>query len=129
MSAVRHFDTAPEMKLRRALWAEGLRYRVHRRIAHAKPDVAFVAARVAVFVDGCFWHGCPRHYTPPNNNAEFWRQKLESNITRDQRNSRELTEAGWCVLRFWECEVRHELRCVVERVHEAVERRPPLRAV
>jgi DNA mismatch endonuclease (patch repair protein) len=70
-----------------------------------KPDFVFVSARTAVFVDGCFWHGCPTHATQPKNNAEFWRRKIAANITRDRRVNRELRSRGWHVLRIWE----HEL--------------------
>lgn len=123
MQAVRREDTAPERRLRRALWRAGLRYRKQRRIAGAKPDFSFVGRKVAVFVDGCFWHGCPDHYKPPVSNRDYWVAKVERNRARDRRNDRELEEAEWTVLRFWECEVRHDLSAVVERVREALSMR------
>jgi DNA mismatch endonuclease (patch repair protein) len=71
-----------------------------------RPDFVFPAARLAVFVDGCFWHGCPKHYTKPANNRDFWRRKLEANRARDRRVNRELKRLGWHILRIWE----HDLR-------------------
>lgn len=120
MSAVGSEDTAVEMRLRRALWHSGLRYRIHEEMAGTKPDIVFRGPNVAVFVDGCFWHGCPEHYTAPENNAHYWREKLESNRERDRRDNRDLRKAGWTVLRFWECEVNEELERVVEEVRRAV---------
>lgn len=71
-----------------------------------RPDFVFPVARLAVFVDGCFWHGCPRHYTKPANNRDFWRRKLEANRARDRLVNRELKRLGWRILRIWE----HDLR-------------------
>lgn len=120
MRAVGHFNTAAEMKVRRASWKSGLRYRVHPRIGRTRPDFAFMGARVAVFIDGCFWHGCPQHYSAPRTNESFWREKLRGNQERDRRNNRELADRGWRVLRFWECEVNSNLAGVVERIVDAV---------
>ena len=101
-------DTKPELELRRALFARGLRYRVDapdrsRQYAGAA-DIVFAAAKVAVFVDGCFWHGCPDHATWPKANEEFWREKIETNRLRDRDTDRRLAEAGWSVVRVWEHE-------------------------
>lgn len=120
MSAIGHFDTTVEMRLRRALWRSGLRYRVHVRVVGVRPDIVFRRRKVAVFVDGCFWHGCPRHYSPPVGNSEFWRLKLEKNRARDRRNVLDLEAAGWKVLRFWECEVNGDLDRVVATIVAAV---------
>ena len=96
-------DTAPELAVRRALFAAGHRYRVHRRIQLAelsvRPDIVFVRARVAVFIDGCFWHGCPAHGTQPKANAGYWGPKLERNQRRDRRNTAALISAGCQVVR------------------------------
>lgn len=109
MSSVGSADTEPEMILRRWLWSKGLRYRVHDKVAGVQPDLVFRGPEVAVFVDGCFWHGCPKHYTAPKNNAEYWQEKLRRNRKRDRSDTRRLNEAGWTVLRFWECEIREEV--------------------
>jgi DNA mismatch endonuclease (patch repair protein) len=97
-------DTGPEIALRRALTALGLRYRLHRRDLPGTPDIVFVRARVAVFVDGCFWHGCPDHGMMPKANREWWRVKLEANRIRDERKDRALVEAGWFPRHVWEHE-------------------------
>jgi DNA mismatch endonuclease (patch repair protein) len=99
-------DTKPELAVRRALHARGLRYRVDFPIRtdgrSVRPDVVFTRARVAVFVDGCFWHGCPLHATYPKRNAEYWIPKLRANRKRDEAANERLVAAGWTVLRFWE---------------------------
>lgn len=100
-------DTTPERRLRSALHRRGLRYRVHRRVEpdlRATVDVTFGGARVAVFVDGCFWHRCPLHSTLPKANREWWSQKLADNVDRDRRVDSALTQKGWRVLRIWEHE-------------------------
>lgn len=122
MARVRSKDTGSELTLRKAVWKEGLRYRLHTRLP-GTPDLAFPGARVAIFVDGCFWHGCPDHYTRPVRNAEFWRAKLKRNRDRDKRVDRELKAAGWLVVRIWEHELRDDLSVCVRRVHRAVSRR------
>jgi DNA mismatch endonuclease (patch repair protein) len=121
MRSVRTRDTAPEIRLRRALWKAGLRYRTRARIERAQPDIAFLGLRVAVFVDGCFWHGCPVHYTKPAENAAFWLAKIEKNRARDARNNQALERLGWKVLRFWECEVEKELDGVVNRIQASLQ--------
>jgi len=95
-------DTVPEVRIRRLFHARGLRYRLHYPIdgMRSKPDVAFVSARLAIYVDGCFWHGCKRHGTRPKRNADAWAAKISANRERDVRVSRELQERGWSVLRF-----------------------------
>lgn len=108
MKGNRKRDTAPERALRSALFARGLRYRVDHPIRAAegvrpiRADVVFVAARLAVFVDGCFWHGCPDHGTRPTRNSHYWDAKLQRNVERDRRHDLLLAEAGWTVVRIWE---------------------------
>jgi len=104
MSRQRRTGTAPEMALRRALHARGLRFRVHRRIGTTRPDVVFTRARIAVFVMGDFWHSCPRHATRPKANADWWAAKLAANTARDEHQRDELHAAGWLVVWVWECE-------------------------
>ena len=98
-------DTLPELAVRRLLHAQGLRYRVdlaplkgYRRRA----DVVFTKARIAVFIDGCFWHGCPQHYRVPGTNAGYWEPKIARNVERDAETTVALMDAGWRVLRYWE---------------------------
>ncbi|MFC9581842.1 very short patch repair endonuclease [Streptomyces yangpuensis] len=107
-------DTAQEVAVRRLLHASGLRYRVNFPVPGIRRrtiDIAFTRARIAVFLDGCFWHGCPEHATHPKANAEWWRAKLEKNMSRDRETTAHLESAGWTVLRFWE----HELPETVAR--------------
>ncbi|MGW2665646.1 very short patch repair endonuclease [Nocardia tengchongensis] len=107
MRANRGKDTAPEMALRKLLYQRALRYRVNARpLSNLKrsADVVFPRDRVAVFVDGCFWHGCPEHYRPSAKNAEFWEEKIEANRARDLDTNRALVDAGWVVVRVWEHE-------------------------
>jgi len=107
MAKVRQKGTDAEIKLRRELYRNGLRYRVSyvvlqrpRRVA----DVAFPGIKIAIFVDGCFWHGCPKHATWPKQNAEFWRQKIKTNRSRDADTNGKLEAIGWQVVRVWEHE-------------------------
>jgi DNA mismatch endonuclease (patch repair protein) len=107
MSAQACRDTTPELALRSALHRLGLRFRVHRRPLPAmrrEADLVFPGSRVAVFVDGCFWHCCPEHATEPRTNRDWWRHKLAGNQARDQDTNRRLREAGWIPVRVWEHE-------------------------
>ncbi|KIZ19632.1 DNA mismatch repair protein Vsr [Streptomyces natalensis ATCC 27448] len=113
-------DTEPELAVRRLLYAAGLRYRLQRRVpgmSRRTIDIAFPGLRIAVFLDGCFWHGCPEHATSPRANAQWWRSKLEGNMARDTETTAHLESAGWTVLRFWEHEAPDR---VAEAVAEAV---------
>lgn len=95
------------MKLRRVLYARGLRYRVDYSpipTSRCRADIAFVKQRLAVFVDGCFWHSCPEHGTTPKANGDWWREKLGRNVQRDQAINEHLSQAGWTVVRIWEHE-------------------------
>ncbi|WP_433894545.1 very short patch repair endonuclease [Streptomyces sp. CA-111067] len=123
MSSQASKDTAAELQVRRILHAAGLRYRVEYPVpgmARRRIDVAFTSVKVAVLIDGCFWHGCPEHATQPKANAEWWRQKLDRNMARDAETTEHLTETDWEVLRFWEHEAPDD---VALRVAAAVERR------
>ena len=97
-------DSEPEMALRRELHSLGLRFRIQYRGIPGTPDIAFTRARVAVFVDGCFWHQCPEHGVMPKANREWWKAKLEGNTERDRRKDRALLELGWLPVHVWEHE-------------------------
>lgn len=97
-------NTGPELALRRALHALGLRYRLHDRTLPGTPDIVFRGPMVAVFVDGCFWHGCSLHGVPPKANTEFWRSKIEANQARDRRADNALVDLGWLAVHVWEHE-------------------------
>lgn len=106
MQATPRRDTSTELALRTVLFALGHRYRVDWSLPglRRRADLAFPRQKVAVFVDGCFWHGCPRHMTWPKNNAEWWRAKIEGNRARDLNTNRLLRRMGWIVVRIWEHE-------------------------
>jgi DNA mismatch endonuclease (patch repair protein) len=127
MRANRRRDTKPELAVRRLVHAAGLRYRVdyaplpdQRRL---RADLVFTRARVAVFVDGCFWHGCPQHHTVAKRNADFWAAKAAGNRARDERVNATLVAEGWTVLRFWEhddpAEVATRIAQTVWRLEDA----------
>jgi DNA mismatch endonuclease (patch repair protein) len=106
MQATRQRDTPREVALRSALHQQGFRFRVDSCIpgTRRRPDIVFGSLKIAVFVDGCYWHGCPKHATWPKTNAEWWRTKIHSNIQRDRNTDDLLAAQGWKVLRFWEHE-------------------------
>jgi DNA mismatch endonuclease, patch repair protein len=124
MSVARRRDTAPEVALRRELHARGFRYRVAYPVPGQRRrtiDITFTRLKVAVMVDGCFWHGCPEHGTRPRSNSEWWQAKLTANATRDADTDRILEGLGWCVIRIWEHE---DPQSAADRVSRAlVERR------
>ena len=107
MSTQRRTGTEPEMLLRRQLHAMGLRYRVNMplpELPRRRADVTFAKAKLAVFVDGCFWHRCPEHATNPVARGAWWEQKLKGNVARDRETDEHLRRLGWTVMRFWEHE-------------------------
>lgn len=117
MAKVGQKDTDAELALRRELHRRGLRYRVG-FVVSTKPrrvaDIAFPRQKVAIFVDGCFWHGCPQHASWPKKNADFWKEKIEANRRRDADTNERLSSAGWKVLRFWEHEPVIESSTMIE---------------
>jgi DNA mismatch endonuclease (patch repair protein) len=106
MTRQRRRDTKPEMAIRRLLHARGLRYRVDAALPgmRRRSDLLFTSARVAVFVDGCFWHRCPIHGTQPKSNSAWWAEKINANVRRDRDTDRRLSDEGWTVIRVWEHE-------------------------
>lgn len=122
MRAIRRSETKPEVRLRSALHRAGLRFRKDLRLDLAdrvsvRPDIVFTRHRVAVFVDGCFWHRCPEHGSAPRVNTAYWAPKLDRTVARDAEQTAVLQEAGWLVVRIWE----HEpLPASVDRVTAAV---------
>lgn len=118
MARVRTKNTKPEVTLRRALFAAGIRgWRLHHAVP-GKPDLVFIRARLAVFVDGAFWHGHPDYYR--GQSGPFWDKKIAGNRARDERVNRELDNAGWTVLRLWDFEVERDLSSCVARVAAAL---------
>lgn len=116
MARVRQQDTLPELLLRSELWGRGFRYRLNQRVQGTRPDLVFTSNRLAVFVDGCFWHSCPLHGTYPATNKEFWGAKLQRNSERDIEHNQALLKAGWRVLRIWEHEILEDKSRAAGRV-------------
>jgi len=115
MRAIRRDSTGPELTLRRSLWKRRLRFfttRGWKRLTGSalpgSPDLIFPSSRLVVFVDGCFWHGCPLHYVEPEHNREFWSMKLEKNRLRDACVGRQLEAQGWKVIRIWEHQITRQ---------------------
>jgi DNA mismatch endonuclease (patch repair protein) len=124
MSRQARRDTAPELELRRELHRRGLRFRVSLspvRHVRSTPDLVFTRSKLAVFVDGCFWHSCPKHGTMPAANRDWWRQKLERNEARDRATDEALAAAGWRVIRVWEHETAPD---AADRIETIVRQRP-----
>lgn len=117
MANIKSKDTGPEIILRKALWAKGLRYKV--QYGNEKLDIAFPAKKLAIFVDGCFWHGCPLHSHSPKSNQTYWLPKLKKNVERDSAKNERLKNQGWVVMRFWEHELK-DLEKVIEQVETAL---------
>lgn len=108
MSANKAKDTKPELTLRKALWKNGLRgYRLHWKKVPGRPDIAYSKKKIAIFVNGCFWHRCPYcNPSTPKTHKSFWLNKFKKNIERDQRKVKELRELGWKVITVWECQIK-----------------------
>jgi DNA mismatch endonuclease, patch repair protein len=125
MRANRRRDTQPELQIRSLLHGRGRRFRVDFLVrlegARVRPDVAFTRARLAVFVDGCFWHSCPQHGHPPKSHSDYWTAKLARNVQRDERNNVALAQAGWRVIRIWE---HVPVEDAVAEIEAALARRP-----
>ena len=119
-------DTRPEIVLRKALRGAGLSgYRLHWKVP-GRPDIAYPGRKVAVFVNGCFWHRCPVCDLPlPKSNTGFWKAKFEANAERDLRVTHALEADGWIVVTVWECEIRRDLSSAVRCVEDAVASRSP----
>ncbi len=119
----RRRDTAPELVVRRLLHSHGLRYRVDWPLPfdrRRRADIVFTKQKIAVFIDGCFWHGCPEHYIAPRANSEYWAEKVAVNVARDRDTAARLEALGWTVLRFWEHE---EPEAVCSLVQAAIDSR------
>ena len=121
MSRIKGADTGPELRLRRALWVAGVRYRLKPK-PPGRPDLFIPSGKIAVFVDGCFWHGCPEHAVRPKTNIEFWKAKIERNMARDREVIAKLSASGWKVLRYWEHDVDADVDRIVVEIAGCVRR-------
>lgn len=123
MSANKAKNTKPEMTFRKALWNKGIRgYRLHWKNIPGRPDIVFVSKKIAIFVNGCYWHRCPYcHPSMPKSNTEFWHNKFKKNIERDKKKIQELEKLGWKVITIWECQIKKELEQQIEKVINCLE--------
>jgi DNA mismatch endonuclease, patch repair protein len=120
MSQIKGKNTDPEIKLRKLLSFHHIKgYRIHYDLP-GKPDIVFTKKKIAVFIDGCFWHKCPVDFQEPETRKEFWMKKINSNVERDKKVNEKLRFDGWIVLRFWEHEIRKNPDDVVKKIKETV---------
>lgn len=122
MSANRAKNTSPELTLRRALWQLRFRgYRLHPKNVPGRPDIAYTTRKLAIFVNGCFWHRCPKcAYKLPKTNRKFWKQKFDRNIERDARKQKDLLRSGWKVILVWECDLKASPARVLSRIKKVL---------
>ena len=121
-------SSGPEMLIRRELHRRGLRFRVNHPRLPGRPDIAFTGARIAVFVDGCFWHACPEHGVLPKNNRDWWRSKLDRNVARDGEKDAQLAKMDWITLHVWEHESPVDAADTIERLWRSRRRSAARRA-
>ena len=124
MSANKGKNTKPELILRQLLYDSGLRgYRLHWKKAPGRPDIAYPGRKLAIFVNGCYWHRCPYCKLPlPKSNTAWWRKKFKANKERDSKKEKALKDAGWIVLTVWECQMKKDLQKVLDRIRKAYEK-------
>ncbi len=118
MSSNKAKNTKPELRLRKALYADGVRgYRLNWKKVPGKPDIAFPGRKISIFINGCYWHRCPHCELPlPKTNTEFWKEKFEKNIKRDKKKEKELLDLGWTVLVFWECKINTNIKDCINKI-------------
>ena len=118
MSSNKAKNTKPELRLRKALYAGGVRgYRLNWKKVPGKPDIAFPGRKISIFINGCYWHRCPHCELPlPKTNKEFWKEKFDKNIKRDKKKEKELLDLGWTVLVFWECNIKTNIKDCINKI-------------
>jgi len=123
MSANKDKNTKPEVHIRKALWSNGIKgYRLHWKKAPGNPDIAFPSKKIAIFINGCYWHRCPVcNLSIPKSNENFWRVKFRKNVERDKRNIEQLRLQDWNVLVLWECQIKNNLDLCVNSIKEIVQ--------
>lgn len=122
MSSIRGKDTKPEIMLRKALFRRGYRYSLAHRFRglNFTPDMVMVSRKVCIFVDGCFWHKCPRCYDEPKSNRKYWKKKIERNVKRDREQDKFLEAKGWHVIRVWEHDILGDFEETVKRIMDEI---------
>ena len=122
MNANRAKNTKPELLMRKALWHEGIKgYRLNWEKAPGKPDIVFPSRKIAIFINGCYWHRCPQCDLPlPKTNTKFWKEKFDKNVERDSKKNDELLSLDWIVLVFWECDIKNDISVSVDKVNKVL---------
>ena len=115
MSQIKSKDTKPEIIVRKLIWKKGYRYRIGHGLA-GRPDMVFPLYNTAVLIDGCFWHGCPKHYRAPLSNVKYWKKKISGNKKRDRKIDKKLAEEGWKVIRIWEHDIKSNLLQTIAKI-------------
>ena len=124
MSKIRNKNTRPEIKIRKLLYCSGHKgYRLNYKKASGKPDICYVGKKIAIFIDGCFWHGCPKCYKRPKSNKKYWSEKIKINKKRDKKVNLALKKENWTVLRFWECQVNKKTENIFNKIDEVLKDR------
>ena len=122
MSANKAKNTKPEITLRKALWSEGHKgYRLNWKKAPGRPDIAYPGKKIAIFVNGCYWHRCPKCNLPlPKTNTDFWKEKFDKNVKRDKKKNDELLSLDWIVLVFWECDIKSDISNSIQKIKKVL---------
>ena len=122
MSSNKAKNTKPELKLRKSLCANGIKgYRLNWKKVPGSPDIAFPGRKIAIFINGCYWHRCPHCKLPlPKTNTEFWKEKFQANIFRDKKKEKELLHLGWIVLVFWECKINENIKNCIYKIKQSI---------
>lgn len=120
MSQIKSKNTKPEIAVRKLIWKKGYRYRIGHGLI-GKPDMVSPFYGIVVFIDGCFWHGCPKHCRMPSSNVKYWKQKIFGNKKRDSRINRQLKKEGWKVIRIWEHDIKKNSEKVVIRITKHIQ--------
>ena len=122
MSANKAKNTKPELLLRKALWKKGHKgYRLNWKKVPGRPDIAFPGRKLAIFVNGCYWHRCPKCDLPlPKTNTQFWKKKFDNNVKRDKKKEDELLSLDWIVLVFWECDIKSDISVSVDKISKVL---------
>ena len=123
MSKIRGKNTKPEIALRKALFRQGYRYSLNYRFKELnfKPDIVMVSRKTCIFIDGCFWHMCPKCYRPPKSNKKYWVPKIERNRERDRQQNRFLRKNGWKVIRIWEHEIKNNHKKTIDKISKIID--------
>jgi len=117
MSKIRSKNTKPEILLRKCLWNLGYRgYRIHNKDLPGKPDIVFTKKKIAIFIDGCFWHKCPLDFQEPKSNKKYWMEKIQLNVERDKKINEDLQTGGWVVVRIWEHMIKKEPEKAIDQI-------------